>query len=386
MLDFEALTRIDKEALRQSAWSKAMRDPISEFLSDHPPSLDEWFRYGDDYEKHLREQIKTSPHMQKLFGQRAALLGKKGLITDPQQCLEELGLPFDKMPTKEELKARYFTLVKQHHPDINPGNAEAVEKFKRVQTAYENTAAIYEHVEREAAAQETSIRTHFASHGASKGWHNGLSSTGEPTASFPVDHLAKEQKEALAHALRSEGYRVEEHFAADIGSNVISVSGAFEGRSASAEVVKKLQTRFSTGVTPAASAIHQAEKQPSSTVRFENNAGSLHGPTETKRLEGTAAKTGHSESRAAEPLKNKSWSEKATKTGASESKVADTLKAAAKSEEEAVAKAGGKTAWIVGGIIAATIAIGAFIAHNRKTAAARERERQQNRTEDLSID
>lgn len=231
MLDFEALTRIDKEALRQSAWSKAMIDHISQYLSDRPPSLDEWFEFGDDYEKHFRKLIQTSPHMQKLFGERTGLLWENGPKKNPKQYLEDLGISSEKMPTKEELKSSYRDLAKKHHPDINPGNAEAGESFKRVQTAYENTAALYEHVEREAAAQEAKLQTHFASHRASNGWADGPSGSGQPSASFPIDHLATEQKEALANALRLEGYRVEEHFAADIGSNVVSVSGAFKGSS-----------------------------------------------------------------------------------------------------------------------------------------------------------
>lgn len=115
--------------------------------------------------------------------------------------------------------------------------------------------------------------------------------------------------------------------------------------------------------------------------RLKNNAEPVPGTTETKRLPETAAKAGVSESKAADALKSTTWSEKtAAKPGVAERKVVDALQDAAKSEEKALAKAGGKTAWIVGGIIAATVAVGAFIANKRRSAAAREQERQQTNT------
>lgn len=39
--------------------------------------------------------------------------------------------------TKEEIKAAYRQLAKKHHPDINPGNAQANEKFKGINEPYE---------------------------------------------------------------------------------------------------------------------------------------------------------------------------------------------------------------------------------------------------------
>ena len=45
-------------------------------------------------------------------------------------------LEMDHPYTQKELKARYRTLVKQHHPDVNKGNRLAEEKFKAVTTSY----------------------------------------------------------------------------------------------------------------------------------------------------------------------------------------------------------------------------------------------------------
>jgi hypothetical protein len=47
---------------------------------------------------------------------------------------EVLGLA--EKATSEEIRAAYRTLVKKLHPDINPGDEEAQEQFKRVTTAY----------------------------------------------------------------------------------------------------------------------------------------------------------------------------------------------------------------------------------------------------------
>ena len=48
---------------------------------------------------------------------------------------EVLGV--SKTATDEELKKAYRKLAKQYHPDLNPGNAEAEQKFKEIHEAYE---------------------------------------------------------------------------------------------------------------------------------------------------------------------------------------------------------------------------------------------------------
>jgi molecular chaperone DnaJ len=42
-----------------------------------------------------------------------------------------------KTATADEIKKAYRKLVREHHPDRNPGNAEAEERFKETQTAYD---------------------------------------------------------------------------------------------------------------------------------------------------------------------------------------------------------------------------------------------------------
>jgi molecular chaperone DnaJ len=55
-------------------------------------------------------------------------------MADKRDYYEVLGL--DKSADESSIKKAYRTLAKKYHPDMNPGNVEAEQKFKEVNEAY----------------------------------------------------------------------------------------------------------------------------------------------------------------------------------------------------------------------------------------------------------
>src|SRR5690349_20409204 len=52
-----------------------------------------------------------------------------------QDYYEVMGVP--RTATEEEIRQQFRKLARKHHPDVNPGNKSAEEKFKEINEAYE---------------------------------------------------------------------------------------------------------------------------------------------------------------------------------------------------------------------------------------------------------
>ncbi|WP_029010638.1 DnaJ C-terminal domain-containing protein [Azospirillum halopraeferens] len=75
-----------------------------------------------------------------------------------------LGVP--KTATADEIRKAYRTLAKTHHPDLNPGNADAERRFKEVTAAYDllsdaDKRARFDRGEIDAAGQEQPQRRYY---------------------------------------------------------------------------------------------------------------------------------------------------------------------------------------------------------------------------------
>ena len=66
-----------------------------------------------------------------------SVINEARFTKDERVCLEIMELDIEELSI-DSLKRQYKKMVKKYHPDVNPGNKDAEEKFKVLSTAYKS--------------------------------------------------------------------------------------------------------------------------------------------------------------------------------------------------------------------------------------------------------
>ncbi|MGQ9524567.1 MAG: molecular chaperone DnaJ [Armatimonadota bacterium] len=93
---------------------------------------------------------------------------------------EILGVP--RNATEKEIKQAYRRLARKYHPDVNPGNKQAEEKFKEISEAYE----VLSDKEKRAKYDQFGEYWKQASQQAEAGWTGGFTRPGDTGAGFDL--------------------------------------------------------------------------------------------------------------------------------------------------------------------------------------------------------
>jgi len=341
MLDFSPFAEVNLDALKQAAWERAV---------GKKPHLGGFRDYNPDPGVELRSKSGFIGGLHK-FSEQA----------NPGHYLQDLGLEHDIFPTEEEIRKAFGRLSKRHHPDIDQQNPEAAKYFDQLKNSYEKVKDLRQHVEQVAKTQAEKLKEHFSTHSHNLGWRHALESDNMKIAYFPCDHLTNAQQQELMATLKEDGnHNVKKQLlkfsggicndlelsaaqdaptlfkSAEQLSSVITVT-RYDGKPITAEeVAQKLLTRFKPLPIPETTIVQEAEQVAERAVM-----------------------------QAAEE---------------SETKTASALKNVAKAAEEAAEKSGSKAKWIIGGIVAAAVAVGAFIVLKKKTPAEYQKDHQKNNT------
>lgn len=122
------------------------RESIEDFMVDaalgHRPT---WTR-----EQHMRFENKLNEALEAFMrmGNAARRSKAHAPLRLSQKMRKALALMDMEYPyTAKDLKMRYRALVKQHHPDVNPGNQKSEEIFKQITAAFALLAGALEHAE-----------------------------------------------------------------------------------------------------------------------------------------------------------------------------------------------------------------------------------------------
>ncbi|MNJ47841.1 Chaperone protein DnaJ [compost metagenome] len=97
----------------------------------------------------------------------------------------QLGL--ERGVSKSEIKQAYRKLVKQYHPDVNPGNTQAESKFKLIHQAYETLMddKLREQYDTKLKSNSANASQEFTSRARAKQDHmNGFDTKVNPSVAF----------------------------------------------------------------------------------------------------------------------------------------------------------------------------------------------------------
>lgn len=134
-------------------------------------------------------------------------LSTKG-TTDPYELLN-----VSRTATAKEIKLAYFREAKKYHPDLNPNDPSAKEKFQRISAAYELLSD-----ESRRRAYDATGRTNETTYGSSGGNYGG--NTGQQHAE-DVFNSVKEDMDVIKDAFRmyTEEIKDEFNYAVDCAKN-----------------------------------------------------------------------------------------------------------------------------------------------------------------------
>ena len=134
-------------------------------------------------------------------------LQRTNVSEDPYRTLD-----VSKDATDAEIKRSYRKLARQYHPDRNPGDAAAEERFKSIQSAYEEigTAEARSNHDQQKRMEEMFSRGGEAPHSGAQIWetysHSFLEAGGEKLRDSIS--ILKEITRAVKKATKLQGVRI----------------------------------------------------------------------------------------------------------------------------------------------------------------------------------
>lgn len=95
------------------------------------------FRFGSKVKYNFGFDINGNFEFFDDYSPDYSVINEARFTKDERACLEIMELDINEV-TVDNLKKQYKKMVKKYHPDVNPDNKEAEEKFKILSTAYKS--------------------------------------------------------------------------------------------------------------------------------------------------------------------------------------------------------------------------------------------------------